>query len=251
MLQQQQIDMLRNDLLRERQELVQRLQHNDKLGMNGPMRDTIGELSLIDNHPADVGSELFERGKDLSLTELLEHQLSQIDAALERMDQGLYGRCRECGEPISFERLQAMPYANDCIQHAPKQQATHRRPIEEEVLDPAMRSSVDEKDTTTFDGEDAWQIVESWGTSNTPALQEGRNMDDYDEMYMEADENEGYVEAIESFLATDLYGNNVTFYRNGEYRNYMQYSDGGIMDSGEYDIDDPYNTEQAEAEGYF
>jgi len=238
MLQKPQLNQLRNNLIRERDELTSRLQHSDKFGMNEPMGIELGELSLVDNHPGDIGSEMFERGKDLALTEMWEHQVEKIEAALARMDNGTYGRCLECGEPIPLERLEALPSAEYCVKHVPDDDTSYRRPREEKFLAPAMRSDMDHDDTTQFDGEDAWQIVESWGTSNTPALQEGNRRTDYNEMYIESDENEGYVEPLESFLATDMYGNNVTFYRNDEYQRYMERGEGyGLLEPDPYDND--------------
>ncbi|HZG88240.1 TraR/DksA C4-type zinc finger protein [Paenibacillus sp.] len=239
MLQKPQLNQLRNNLIRERDELTSRLEHSDKFGMNEPMGIELGELSLVDNHPGDIGSEMFERGKDLALTELWEHQVEKIEAALERMDNGTYGRCLECGEPIPLERLEALPSAEYCIKHVPDDDTSYRRPREEKFLAPAMRSDMDHDDTTQFDGEDAWQIVERWGTSNTPALQEGRELTDYNDMYIESDENEGYVEPLESFLATDMYGNNVTFIRNDEYQRYMEQGEGyGLLEPDRYEDDD-------------
>ena len=43
------------------------------------------------------------------------HELHAIEEALERMREGRYGLCDECGESISTERLQALPYATMCI----------------------------------------------------------------------------------------------------------------------------------------
>lgn len=245
-LTQEQKKQLRSELQTELSEVTRRLKQNENLQMNQPMRESIGELSLIDNHPADVGSEWFERGKDLALTERLEHHKTEIEEAIQRLDNGTYGTCRECGEPIPFARLQAVPSTDFCIQHAPKYEKTHNRPLEEQFLQPAMRSSVDGKDTTAFDGEDAWQIVEQWGTSNTPALQEGRNLDDYNEMYLEADEHDGYVEAVESFLATDIYGNGATFYRNSEYRSYMRHGEGDPL----LEMDPPFGEEDSDGYTY-
>lgn len=235
-----QLEQLRSDLLREKNELAERMENNDKFGMNEPMGVELGELSLIDNHPADIGSELFERGKDLALTEMWEHQLEKAEAALARMDAGTYGYCLKCGEPIPAERLQALPSAEYCIEHVPDDETSmNQRPMEEEFLEPAMRSDMDHDNTTQFDGEDAWQIVESWGTSNTPALQEGNRNTDYNEMYIESDENEGYVEPLESFLATDMYGNNVTFYRNDEYQSYLERGEGyGLLEPDLHESED-------------
>lgn len=51
----------------------------------------------------------------MSLSETERDVLRQIDEALERMDEGGYGVCEDCGDPISSERLQVLPYATLCV----------------------------------------------------------------------------------------------------------------------------------------
>lgn len=225
-----QINLLRGKLINEKQELENRLKGCDSLGLAQSLRENTGELSAYDNHPADLGSETFERGKDLALFENLQHQLDDVIQALEDMETGQYGICKASGQPIPYQRLEALPTAQFTIEHAPD---THRRerPVEEEFLTPAFgRTSLDERrDETEFDGEDAWQIVEQWGTSNTPAMAENRQVESYDEMEVEADEHEGYVEALESFLATDIYGRHVTVVRNKQYRDYLRNNEGEAL----------------------
>jgi RNA polymerase-binding transcription factor DksA len=70
-----------------------------------------GELSGYDQHPADMGSETFEREKDLSILEQLEAELAELEAALARVDDGTYGLDEVTGEPIDPARLDALPTA--------------------------------------------------------------------------------------------------------------------------------------------
>jgi len=51
-----------------------------------------------------------------SLEDNAEHLLASIESALARLDDGTYGRCERCGQPISEERLEALPYATRCIE---------------------------------------------------------------------------------------------------------------------------------------
>jgi RNA polymerase-binding transcription factor DksA len=74
-----------------------------------------GELTHYDQHPADQASETFEREKDLSILERLEEELAEIEAALQRIDEGTYGIDEETGEPIDPERLDAIPTARTNI----------------------------------------------------------------------------------------------------------------------------------------
>lgn len=78
----------------------------------------IGELSSVDQHPADHASETFDREKDLTILGSIEDQLVEIDAALRRLDSGSYGRCESCGKPIGPDRLEARPASRFCIEDA-------------------------------------------------------------------------------------------------------------------------------------
>ena len=82
-----------------------------------PEEDSSAELSHADQHPADAASDAFEREKEFSILEQVEAELSDVARALERLDQGTYGRCDACGAAIADERLAAMPAARFCVQH--------------------------------------------------------------------------------------------------------------------------------------
>jgi DnaK suppressor protein len=77
--------------------------------------DTSAELSNVDQHPGDLGSETFEHEKNQSLLEQVSDELLQIDAAFERVERGTYGTCQACGRPIGAERLDAMPATRFCV----------------------------------------------------------------------------------------------------------------------------------------
>ncbi len=77
--------------------------------------DSLGELSSYDQHQADVGTETFEREKDLSILERVESELADVEHALQRLDEGTYGTCEACGRPIDEDRLDAVPAARLCL----------------------------------------------------------------------------------------------------------------------------------------
>src|SRR5690625_463671 len=93
-------------LSEQQSKLIKQVQ--DHFGLQSAMRDTTGELSSYDNHPADMGTELFERGKDIALNEHAEKELEEINSALHALDEGTYGICTICGTDIPFERLEAV-----------------------------------------------------------------------------------------------------------------------------------------------
>lgn len=93
------------------------------------------EQDAYDQHPADQGSELFEREKNMALDRELQASFDEVNAALARMDEGTYGVCARCGKPIPEKRLRARPeslYDVECQSVIEKQQGAEysgaRRP---------------------------------------------------------------------------------------------------------------------------
>jgi RNA polymerase-binding protein DksA len=68
-----------------------------------------------DNHLAETATATLDRELDYTLEESSARQLAAIDAALERVASGTYGRCTRCGGEIASERLEAYPWASLCI----------------------------------------------------------------------------------------------------------------------------------------
>jgi DnaK suppressor protein len=88
-------------------------------------KESLSELSSYDQHPGDIGTETFEREKDLSIAESVRASLSDVEDALQRLEDGTYGTCEVCGEPIGDARLEALPAARFCVDH---QQDLERTP---------------------------------------------------------------------------------------------------------------------------
>jgi len=84
--------------------------------VGGTTEEAVQELATYDQHPADQGTETFERERDTSVLQRVEAQLAEIDAALARLGAGTYGVCELCGRPIGDERLEAMPAARYCLE---------------------------------------------------------------------------------------------------------------------------------------
>ncbi len=64
---------------------------------------------------ADSGQSTAEKARVLSIAEGLLETLKEVDAALERMKTGTFGTCETCGSPIGDERLDALPFARQCM----------------------------------------------------------------------------------------------------------------------------------------
>ena len=84
--------------------------------------DAAGDLSSMPIHMADLGTDNFEQEFTISLMESEEDTLELIEAALERIEDGVYGLCQECGTNIPKTRLGALPHTPFCVKCAAKLQ---------------------------------------------------------------------------------------------------------------------------------
>lgn len=96
----------RRDELRE--EYDQHLAEIAEL-QRGRLTDSAGD------DQADTGSKTFEREQEISLAHSILERTAQVERALERLDEGNYGWCERCGNPIPVERLAAFPSATLCV----------------------------------------------------------------------------------------------------------------------------------------
>jgi DnaK suppressor protein len=111
------LDHFRTELENERQRLVAAL---ETVNHKESLVDETGDLSTGPDHLGDQATETFLRELDGGLEENAEHLIVEIDAALGRIEKGIYGVCAGCGKPIGKERLEAVPYATLCIDDARK-----------------------------------------------------------------------------------------------------------------------------------
>lgn len=198
------INQCKSILLGRQSELITQMQNH--FGLETSMKDMTGELSSYDNHPADLGTELYERGKDIALNENKERELNKINHALHAIEEGTYGICTTCGADIPFERLLAVATTEYCVDHADHQTFTRSHPAEEEVFSPNINPDRATAETHPgYDAEDAWQDVSQYGSSDTPS-DIYDDQDHYNEVYPNSDERIGSAEDVESFLAADIDG---------------------------------------------
>jgi len=107
-------EVFRQRLEAERQRLLAELA---SLAINGAVSGQVvgAEHAGYGNHLADDGTAVFEQEKNLALQKNLQELLGKVERALRKFDQGTYGLCEECGEPIDPARLEALPYATHCV----------------------------------------------------------------------------------------------------------------------------------------
>ena len=98
----------------------------DRTTFAGDQRETAGELSAVDQHPADVADVTMQREVDYTIKGIVEEEVYHIQQALRRQAEGCYGICDDCGQPIDPERLEVRPQATTCITCQRRLEGGHR-----------------------------------------------------------------------------------------------------------------------------
>lgn len=239
-------EQYRDRLLAEKGRLEEGIRSLGRQGLDQSLSESFQEFSTYDNHPADVGTETFERSKDFGLREDRMTTLNLVEDALARLDEGTYGVCRRCGQPIGEERLEAVPWTAYCrpceshLEHAERRD-WERPPEEGAVRAFGSFNDRDAREPVEFDGEDAWQAVARYGTSNTPS--DVPNGPDYGQAYVDADENRGPVpqdvdQVPDSTFDPGQVGREGT----------LEYRDGRILSSREGRAESPAGPDDTAAE---
>lgn len=196
------IGMYKKRLLAEKKDV------EDLLNLMKDMRtidsnvEMANELSIYDNHPADLATQTFDKERGLALKGNEMNILNKIESALKMVEDGSYGTCKSCGKKINEERLNFIPYAEYCIDCQKENNSLINekpytrgfipkdRPIEEELTGFNRRGEIG------FDSEDTYQSV-------------GR-FNDRDYIYEEEydDEDIGIVEPVEK-ISNQQYRNSL------------------------------------------
>ncbi len=209
---------IKKRLLERKAEIEKDLDLNNEMGMEIPFASdqASGELSQYDNHPADSGTALYEREKDMVLRKLSHEELSDINAAIEKIENGKYGLDERTGERIPYARLKALPTARTNVENSPNQELNHDRPIEETVLRDMERDYATNSQETEYNEQNAYDRVASF--NETSMTYEGSSL-------MDNEDGMGYVEQVEAVGATGIEGyqgdEKVQFLRNIQYDKLM------------------------------
>lgn len=167
----EQLKQLKKQLEEQVESLEERVEHTEEFETT--------ELSNYDNHPADNATDLYDQERGMALTQFKEEELEEAKAALSAIEEGTYGKCSVCGKDIPFERLEALPTALTCIDHADQELDLESRPPEEDVLQASTSQPVQKEDSAIRDYQDSFEDVEDFGSSDTPQDQPGENQKDF------------------------------------------------------------------------
>lgn len=160
------------------------------------------ELSNYDNHPADMGTEMYLVELNTALKVHEEYLLSQIHDALERINGGVYGTCAYCGKDIGNERLEVVPYARLCIDCEESTKInterleSNGRPNEELIWGaPFGRKYLNKREDDENEGLDYLNDLMKYGSSDSP--QDLGGYHDYEEYYTNEIDQQGIVDDMD------------------------------------------------------
>lgn len=103
-------------LLLEERARVEHALANLRDDHHGRLDEEVEEIAATaDNHLAETATATLDREIDYTLEENSTRMLAAIDASLERIEDGTFGTCTSCGREIPEERLEAYPWASQCI----------------------------------------------------------------------------------------------------------------------------------------
>lgn len=237
----EQINHLKRELEERKADILNRI---DGYVSEENARESVGELSNYDNHPADMGTELYEREKDFALEQHDQSELDKINNALRAIEDGSYGICKVSGKEIPYERLEAVPTTLTLKEYSHEQFIASDRPVEEDFLELAHGNQFRHYDTGGVrDYEDSFQEVARYGTSETPSDLRG-DFEDYGSLYDRESDDEGFTEDYETFVATNIDGSERTVYRTKVHEKYEQALDDEGIEAPFGDV--PYH----ETDGY-
>ncbi|MCA1024134.1 TraR/DksA C4-type zinc finger protein [Halobacillus litoralis] len=201
-----------------KKELEQRMMDEDQYGLKRGFASDMasGELSQYDNHPADSGTELYEREKDMALLAHYKEELQDIEYSLQQMNDGTYGICEVTGKQIPAERLEALPTARTTAEASPNEEVPSDPPVEQDVLTHLENDYGRDTDDPEYNEQNAYEQVASFNQSS---------MTYDDSSLIDNQDGVGYAEEFESFVSTDMNGytgaEDVSFQRNEHYDKYM------------------------------
>ncbi|MDQ2086155.1 TraR/DksA C4-type zinc finger protein [Herbivorax sp. ANBcel31] len=196
------IDVLKQLLFKQKEDIEKTINNMKNHKIAEQDVDSPNELSNYDNHPAEIATELFQLELNNGLKVHEENLLKEIHDALSKMNNGKYGKCEICGNKISHERLEALPYSRLCINCENNKEVTmefldKQRPVEEQVLDtPLGRKHLNSKEDDEFEGIDQLNDLLKYGSADTP--QDMGGYEDYEEFYTNELDKQGIVDHMDN-----------------------------------------------------
>jgi RNA polymerase-binding protein DksA len=129
------IEHFKQMLLEKRGEILANVNEMEDETLKKSRLNAAGDLSSMPIHMADIGSDNYEQEFTLGLMDSERNLLKEIDDALQRIEQGIYGLCEGTGRQIQKARLEAEPWARYCVEYARKLEQGRARKPEQQTPD--------------------------------------------------------------------------------------------------------------------
>lgn len=112
-MEKKELEKYRKALEKERERILKSLSDLENNGLLNS--DRHADLAGITTHPADLGTDNFERDLNLGLVTEENTSLKEVEEAISRVAKGTYGKCGRCGKKIEAKRLSALPQTRYCF----------------------------------------------------------------------------------------------------------------------------------------
>jgi len=112
------IEHFKQMLLEKRREILTNVNEMEDEALKKSRLDAAGDLSSMPIHMADIGTDNYDQEFTLGLMDSERKLLKEIDDALQRIEQSIYGSCEGTGKQIPKARLEAQPWARYCVEYA-------------------------------------------------------------------------------------------------------------------------------------
>ncbi len=142
-------------LIDEKKKVLKTLNNLTNMEEYGSMDNYYNELSKYDNHPADIGTEVFMKEQDEGFKNNLKIQLQEIEESLKDIKSGEYGVCKYCNKEINESRLEAIPYVKTCLECS--EEIASSTNMFESIDDDYLTAYSQNKEELIYDREDAYQ----------------------------------------------------------------------------------------------
>jgi RNA polymerase-binding transcription factor DksA len=196
------------DIQKEKEEIAIEHMNNDSLNISAKI--TTGELSSYDNHPADIGTEVFMVEHAMGLKAMHEDSIKKVEDAIKRLDSEEFGICKECNLKIDEERLEILPEAKLCINCARKEDENtklmmtaikSRKPGHDEITTSYGTKPIKDPLSHNDGGKDILNELMKFGSAEVPS-EEG-NYKDFNEFYNTKMSEDGIVEDVDKISNED------------------------------------------------
>lgn len=105
----------RQALLNLKERITDDMKHISEDALKKSQKEASGDISGYSLHMADLATDAYDREFSLGLASNDRNALLQINDALKRIDEGVFGVCQMCRKPIAKVRLKALPFARLCL----------------------------------------------------------------------------------------------------------------------------------------